>query len=117
MELRNGDSIAGDVVSITDGMITVKTPFREVKLPLEVLRSVALKPVDRDESKRENGDVRGWFPDGSSVVFRLEGVSDETLTGYSQNFGTAPFKIAAFSRIEFNIYDPDLEDLRMANGW
>jgi len=117
MELRNGDSIAGEVVSIIDGMITVKTPFRDVKLPIETLRSVALKPVDRDESKRENGDVRGWFPDGSSVVFRLGGVSEGTLTGYSQNFGTAQFKIAAFSRIEFNIYDPDLEDVRMANGW
>ncbi len=117
MELRNGDSLAGEVISISDGIITVKTPFREVKLPLEILRSVALKPVDRDESKRENGDVRGWFPDGSSVVFRLDGVSDGSLTGYSQNFGTAQFKIAAFSRIEFNIYDPELEDVRMANGW
>ncbi len=117
MELRNGDSIAGEVVSINDGMITVKTPFRDVKFPIESLRSVALKPVDRDESKRENGDVRGWFPDGSAVVFRLEGVGDGTLTGYSQNFGTANFKIAAFSRIEFNIYDPDLEDVRMGNGW
>ena len=117
MELRNGDSLAGEVVSITDGMITVKTPFREVTLPLETLRSIALKPVDRDESKRENGDVRGWFPDGSSVVFRLDGVSGGTLTGYSQNFGTAQFKIAAFSRIEFNIYDPELEDIRMAKGW
>ncbi len=117
MELRNGDSIAGEVVSITDGIITVKTPFRDVRLPVETLRSVALTPVDRDESKRENGDVRGWLPDGSSVVFRFEGVGDGTLTGYSQNFGTAQFKIAAFSRIEFNIYDPDFEDVRMDNGW
>ena len=117
MELRNGDSLAGEVASIIDGMITVKTPFRDVKLPIETLRSVALKPVDRDESKRENGDVRGWFPDGSSVVFRLEAVADGTLTGYSQNFGTAQFKVSAFSRIEFNIYDPDFEDIRMANGW
>ena len=117
MELRNGDSIAGEVLAIKDGMITVKTPFRDVKLPIESLRSVALKPVDRDESKRENGDVRGWFPDGSSVVFRLDGVGDGKLIGYSQNFGTANFKIDAFSRIEFNIYDPDLEDVRMANGW
>ena len=117
MELRNGDSIAGEVVSISEGMITVKTPFRDVKLPIETLRSVALKPVDRDESKRENGDVRGWFPDGSSIVFRLEAADAETLTGYSQNFGTAKFKIAAFSRIEFNIYDPEFEDVRAANGW
>lgn len=117
MELRNGDSLAGEVVSITDGMITVKTPFREVKLPVETLRSLALKPVDLERCKRENGDVRAWFPDGSSIVFRLEAVGEGTMTGYSQNFGTAVFKISAFSRIEFNIYDPELEDIRVANSW
>jgi hypothetical protein len=117
VELRNGDSIDGEVVSISDGMITLKTPFREVRLPVEALRSVALKPADLETSKRENGDVRAWFSDGSWIVFRLEGVGEGTLTGYSQAFGTAVFKTAAFSRIEFNIYDPRFEDLRMANGW
>lgn len=117
MELRNGDSITGEVMAIADGTITVKTPFREVRLPIEALRSVALKPVDLERCKRENGDVRAWFPDGSSIVFRLEGTGDDTLTASSQNFGTASFKLAAFSRIEFNIYSPEFEDIRMANGW
>lgn len=116
MELRNGDTLAGEVVSIVDGIITVKTPFRDVKLPVEALRSVALKPVDLERCKRENGDVRAWFPDGSSLVFRLEAVTGDSLTGFSQNFGTVDFKIAAFNRIEFNIYDPDLEEIRVANG-
>jgi hypothetical protein len=81
------------------------------------MRSVALKPVDLERSKLENGDVRGTFPDGTSMVFRLDGTGEGTLTGYSQNFGTATFKLAAFNRIEFNIYDPDLEDIRKASGW
>lgn len=117
MELRNGDSITGEVISIIDGIITVKTPFREVKLPVESLRSVALKPVDLERCKRENGDVRAWFPDGSSMVFKLQGVADDSLIGNSQNFGTASFKISAFNRIEFNIYDPELQEIRLANGW
>lgn len=117
MELRNGDSINGEVLSIDNGVITVKTSFREVKLPVESLRSVALKPVDLERCKRENGDVRGWFPDGSSIVFRLDQVGDGTLTGYSQNFGTTKFKTNAFNRIEFNIYDPALESIRNASGW
>jgi len=116
MELRNGDSITGEVISIVDGMISVRTPFREVRIPVAALRSVALKPVDLERCKRENGDVRGWFPDGSSLVFRLDQVGEGTLTGYSQNFGIVSFKIAAFNRIEFNIYDADLEGVRMANG-
>lgn len=117
MELRNGDSIAGEVKSIDQGMITVKTPFRDVKLPIEALRSVALKPVDLERCKRENGDVRAWFPDGSSIVFRMDAVDGGVITGYSQNFGVAKFRLEAFSRIEFNIYNPNLDEIRIANGW
>lgn len=117
MELRNGDTLPGEVLSIIDGTVTLKTPFREVKLPIERLRSVALKSADLERCKREGGDVRGWLPDGSSLVFRLDGTGEGTLTGYSQNFGTAVFKLAAFSRLEFNIYDPDREDILKANGW
>ncbi|GAA5121480.1 hypothetical protein JIN84_00785 [Luteolibacter yonseiensis] len=117
MELRNGDSLDGEVLSITEGMISIKTPFREVKLPIEVLRSLALKPAELERCKRENGDVRGWFPDGSSVVFRLEEVKPGVLSGSSQNFGNADFKTAAFNRIEFNIYDPEYEELRAAEKW
>jgi hypothetical protein len=117
MELRNGDTIAGKVVSIAGDIITIQTPFREVKLPVGVLRSIALKPVDLERCKRENGDIRAWFPDGSSIVFRLDSVDGGNLTGFSQNFGTATFRMAAFNRIEFNIYDPGFKDIRAANGW
>ena len=117
MELRNGDNLAGEVLGIADGIITVKTPFREVKLPIQVLRSISLKAANLERCKRENGDVRGWLADGSSIVFRLEDVKEGTLMGSSQNFGTAGFRLSAFSRIEFNIYDPKLEDIRAANGW
>jgi hypothetical protein len=116
MDLRNGDSIVGEVVAVHEGVIEVKTPFREVKLPIEALRGVALNPVDAERCKRENGDVRAWFADGSSVVFRLEAVEEGGLVGYSQNFGTVRFKTAAFKRIEFNIYDPEMEDVRLSAG-
>jgi hypothetical protein len=114
MELRNGDSIEGQVISIVDGVINVKTPFREVKLPIEAVRSVALKPVELERCKRENGDVRAWFPDGSSMVFRLDRLAGNKISGTSQNFGKAEFEITAFSRIEFNIYDPNLQEIRAA---
>lgn len=117
MELRNGDSITGEVTGIADGRILVKTPFRDVRLPLEALRSVNLKPAELERCKRENGDVRAWLPDGSSLVFRLEEVGEGTLSGSSQNFGTATFRTSAFSRIEFNIYEPDLEEARLSNRW
>lgn len=117
MTLANGDSLEGEVVSITDGVITVKTPLGEVKIPAARLRTVALKPGILERCKRRNGDIRAWFPDGSSIVFRLDEVGDGTLTGSSQNFGSATFKIAAFSRIEFNIHSPEYENHRSAEDW
>jgi len=117
MELANGDTLVGEVTSINDGVITVKSTLGDIRLPVSRLRSVALKPVEPERCKRRNGDIRAWFPDGSSIVFRLEATGDGTLTGSSQNFGTATFSTAAFNRIEFNIYSPRLEDLRRAEDW
>lgn len=117
MMLRNGDGLVGEIVSIAGDMIAIKTPFKEIRLPVERLKSIALKPTAMETCKRENGDVRGWFPDGTSIVFRLESVGDGTLTGTNQNFGSAVFKISAFSRIEFNIYDSKLEELRNTGTW
>jgi len=116
MKLRNGDSISGEVTKIADGVMHVKTPFAEVKLPVSRVRNIMLKPASLEEPIRRNGDVRAWFPDGSSIVFRLEGTSKETITGSSQTFGKAEFKTTAFNRLEFNIHDPKINDLRAEQG-
>lgn len=106
MILRNGDRIRGSVKSIQDGRITIETPYRDVSLPVERLRTIALKHADLEKPKLENGDVRAWFADGGSMVFRLEGVTDDgtAIQGYSQTFGTANFDLSAFNRLEFNLY-------------
>lgn len=116
MKLRNGDSIGGEVTAIADGMISIKTPFAEVKLPVARVRNIILKPAALEEPIRRNGDVRAWFGDGSSLVFCLDTMTPESITGHSQLFGTATFKLAAFNRIEFNIYDPQITDLRAKQG-
>lgn len=107
MALKNGDRIRGTVKSIEEGMITIETPFREIALPVERLRTLALAPMDPEEPKLENGDVRAWFAEGGSVVFRLDGMTEDgtAVSGYSQTFGTAEFSLSAFNRIEFDIYD------------
>lgn len=117
MELANGDSLRGEVTSIRDGQVAVKTPLGDIRLPVARLRTVALRKVEPERSIRRNGDIRASFADGSSMVFRLDGVSEGTLSGSSQNFGSATFKLAAFNRIEFNIYDVDLEDKRAVEDW
>ncbi|MBN8458213.1 MAG: hypothetical protein J0M04_10280 [Verrucomicrobia bacterium] len=112
MKLRNGDSLSGEVTAISDGIMHVKTPFAEIKLPVSRVRNIMLKPASLEEPIRRNGDVRAWFPDGSSIVFRMDALTKETIAGSSQTFGKAEFKLSAFNRIEFNIHDPATNDLR-----
>lgn len=114
MKLRNGDSIAGEVTAIADGIMHVKTPFADVKLPVARVRNIMLKPADLERPIRRNGDIRAWFPDGSSIVFRLDSLGKDTITGSSQTFGEAEFKLTAFNRIDFNIHAPKVNDLRKA---
>lgn len=117
MQLANGDSVAGEAASIRDGVIHLKTSLGEIKLPVSRIRNVALKPVEQEVAIRRNGDVRASFPDGSSIVFRLDQVDGDKITGSSQNFGTAVFQISAFDRIQFNIHDPNLKDVQKDDDW
>ena len=84
--------------------------------------------LHRDEDKKNpefyqkpklmKGDVRAWFADGGSVIFRLDGVEDGHFLGYSQTFGEGRFRRDAFRRVEFNIHKPELEPLRpSASAW
>jgi len=117
MVLRNGDTIKGEVLGITDEQITLKTEFSEVTFPVARLKNLLLKSADMETPKRNKGDVRATLADGSRMVFRLDGVEDKFLVGFSQNFGTARFAKDAFERIEFNIYNREFEERRFREDW
>lgn len=110
--LRNGDSIRGEVSGIANDIISLKTPYREITLPISRLRSLTLAKADYERAKLMHGDVRAHFPDGAFITFRIDGFRDGKWIGYSQNFGTATIDPAAFSLIEFNIYDKALDAAR-----
>jgi hypothetical protein len=125
IRLRNNDQIAGEMLGIESGKVKLKTPYGEVKFPVSRLRNFALRTAEGrkdwklyETPKRYNGDIRAWFSDGGSVTFRLTGVEDGKLMGNAQPFGEAAFDAKAFSRIEFNLYDPALDATRQAaEGW
>jgi hypothetical protein len=117
MMLRNGDTIEGEVLGIEGEEITLKTPFSEVKFPVSRLKNIALSSDGKETPKIYNGDVRATLADGSRIVFRLDGVEDHVLVGFSQNFGTARLKRDAFKRIEFNIYKDEMEASRHRGDW
>ena len=104
MLLRNGDTIEGEVLGIEGEEITLKTPFGEVKFPVARLKNISLSSASMEEAKLYSADVRATLSDGSRMVFRLDGVDEDTLIGFSQNFGTARFRKEAIKRVEFNLY-------------
>lgn len=117
MMLRNGDMIEGEVLGIEGEEITLKTPFSEVKFPVARLKNIALSREAMETPKLEKGDIRVTLTDGSRLVFRLDGVDEEALIGYSQNFGTARFRRESFKRIEFNLYPKHGESIRHRVDW
>jgi hypothetical protein len=117
MTLFNGDSVEGEVIGIEEEIITLKTPFTKVKLPLIRLKNIILGSTDMETPELYKGDVRATMADGSRMVFRLDAVEGDTLVGFSQNFGQAKFHKDAFKRIEFDIYALKLEALRERQGW
>ncbi|MCW1886505.1 hypothetical protein OKA04_17335 [Luteolibacter flavescens] len=119
IRLRNNDQIAGEMLGIAEGKVKLKTSFGDVSLPVSRLRTFALHTKEQRENwdlyqvpKRYNGDVRAWFPDGSCITFKLEGAANGKLEGSAQAFGKASFEQKAFTRIEFNLYEPDFDELR-----
>lgn len=117
MILKNGDTLEGEVAGIEGEEITLKTPLSEVKIPVSRLRNIILQEADMETPKRNRGDVRATLSDGTRLVFRLDGVEGGMISGFSQNFGDARFLKDAFKRIEFNIYDRDMEKMRLEREW
>lgn len=119
IRLRNGDIVRGKTLGIRDGKVRIETSFGEIDLPVSRLRSFKLRTPEEAkdpelcwEPYRYGDDVRAWFPDGGHLTFRLDGLRDGNLIGYSQTFGDGRFELAAFERIEFNIHDWKLDDIR-----
>ncbi len=111
IRLANGDVVIGSVNTIDKGMAVLSTSFGDVGIPINRMRSVALSD-NVDEPKMETGDVRAWFHEGGYVTLKLKSLNEKTVKGYSQVWGDAEFDLNAFSRIEFNIWIPELEASR-----
>jgi hypothetical protein len=112
IRLQNGDVVVGEVGEIEKGMLDIKTEFCDIKIPVDRMSKIDLSSGEYEEPIRKKGDVRAWLRDGGMITFRLDSFDEDTLKGYSQTFGDAEFKLSAFSRLEFNIYDEELETLR-----
>ncbi len=105
IQFANGDRVTGEVLAIRDGEATVKSPYAELKIPLERIVLLTFREANRERARRNAGDVQGLFRDGGQITLNLVGLRDGLLEGESENFGQADIRIGAFSRLRVNIYD------------
>lgn len=115
--LQNGDTVIGEVGQINDGILAITTKHGDIPIPVERMRTVNLTSEKDETPKRMKGDVRGWLREGGRITFRLDSFREGKLDGYSQTFGESTFELRAFSRLEFNIYQEDLDHLRGGDEW
>ena len=109
--LINGDNIPCNVGIIKDDQMNVKTEYTPINIPIEKIKSITWKGK-REEPKKYRGDVRAWFHTGGFITLKLASIIDAKLKGYSQATGDAEIDTQSFSRIDFNIYSEDANELR-----
>ncbi len=101
--LANGDLAEGEVTNIEGQKAFIKTSFGSIPVPLERVTSI-VGPSIENEIKMETWDVRAIFHNGKQIIFRLEGLDDTHIHGFSSAFGKAKFNVDAFSSLDFNIW-------------
>ncbi len=102
--LVNGDVMSGTLMEVAGGQAVVKTPFADLKIPLDRIAQVSLAGAKSVRARRRAGDVRALFAGGGSVTIELKALAGGRIEGASENFGTASWPLSAFERIEMNIY-------------
>ena len=109
--LRNGDIVIGKVDQLDTNAVTLTTDEGVVVVPLQRMTSVALRGLrenEYDEAIRLKGDVTGHYPNGESLTFQLKSLDGMKAQAFSQNFGDTEIDLRVFTKIDFNLYDPEL---------
>ena len=112
--LRNGDIIKADHLLVKDDHAEIRTAHGDIRIPASRVRAFASPklPGNPPTPKKFLGDVRGWFPDGRHLTFRLDDLKDGKAIGFSQAFGTAVIDLNSFERIEMNLSNRALQARR-----
>ncbi|SHJ81781.1 hypothetical protein SAMN02745181_2704 [Rubritalea squalenifaciens DSM 18772] len=115
--LKNGDAIIGQLGKVQNGVLKVETKYTPIPIPVAAMRSIYMKSSDKHQPKKEPQDVKAYFKNGGWVILKLISLDASKLTGYHQAFGEKTFSLDAFSQIEFNIYDPNMNAVRVGPSW
>jgi len=120
INLRNGDILHGELLKIEEKSARIKTATGTITIPLKMIKDLPLTEIH--EPIRRSHDIRAWFRDGGHITLQLEKLTPTHLTGNSQTFGPkgqdqATFDLQHFHRLDFNIYNEDLQQKANSISW
>ncbi len=107
--LTNGDKVSGTLESVVNGEIAFSTSYAPLKIPLDRVLSIVMSNQKSEKPRRQASDVRAYFDETNRLTLALEKIDEKTVGGTSENCGKINAGLEAFSRIQFNIYQPLIE--------
>lgn len=115
VHLTNGDSAAGRMKSIVNGVALIQTDFTTATLPIERIARIDLAATNRRRARFFADDVWLYYPDQGRLTLRIEAVTNDVVSGYSENVGHVAIPLREFRRMRLNPYanfdDPEFAEL------
>lgn len=113
IQFVNKDKVSGRLNGIAGGKASFKTEFATLEVPLDRIGEVLFSAEEAERARRNKEDVRLAFTKHGVVTIQLHKIEENTVHGYSENFGDVSMPLNAFKGMTFNIYekkDGDDED-------
>lgn len=116
LHLANGDKVSGALLSITGAEATVTNSFAALKIALPKISSIEFRTAQAAVARRQETDVRAFFPDGAQLTVALQQLDDKGLAGTTENCGRVVLPLDTFTRLRFHLYDKSI-DLEPDDNW
>jgi hypothetical protein len=105
VQFMNKDKVTGRLVSVEGGMVSFKSEFATLDIPLNRINEIILSTEDAERARRNKDDMRLKFTRTGSLTLQLLKLENNIFYGKSENFGEVQIPLDAFRDVEFNIYD------------
>jgi hypothetical protein len=103
IEFTNRDHVSVTSVSLADGQLVAATSYGELKCSIASASRIVFGKKDREEPRRQKGDVRVRTA-GGRLTLQFDRLTADTLVGRSECLGEVKLRRNAVKEIKFNLY-------------
>ncbi|MCI0536494.1 MAG: hypothetical protein L0Z50_14835 [Verrucomicrobiales bacterium] len=101
--LINRDKVIGDVQSVRDGKLQIKTPQTNLEIPMQRVSQLVLGTTNAPPSPASPWEVRAHVAGGGTVAFELAQWGQEQVSGTSSTFGQLALNPQSIRQLQFNL--------------